>query len=53
VSYVSAQSLAWIEEFVVWKNSGGADWKLMEARAVEAFCILESEAAKEARNGER
>jgi len=53
VSYLSAQSLAWVEEYVAWKTIGGAGLTRLRARTVEAFCVLESEAAKEAKDGER
>jgi len=53
VSYIKAQSLAWIEQYVAWKTVGGADWTRLPARTVEAFCVLDRETAKETRNGER
>lgn len=53
VSYIEAQSLAWIEEYVAWKTLGSTDWTRLPARTVEAFCFLERETAKERRNGER
>ena len=42
-----------MEEYVAWKTVGGAAWTQLPARTVEAFCVLESETAKEANNGER
>ena len=53
VSYISPVSLAWIEEFIAWKVMGGGDLRQLPARTVEAICLLENEAAKEANNGER
>ena len=46
-------SLGWIEEYVAWKVLGGLELHQLPARTVEAFCILENEAAKETNNGER
>jgi len=43
VSYVSAESSAWIQEFHAWKLIGGVDAFALPARTVEAFCILENE----------
>ncbi|MCP5112754.1 MAG: hypothetical protein GY953_18160 [bacterium] len=53
VSYITPRSLAWIEEYVAWKVLGGVELHRLPARTVEAFCLLENEAAKEANNGER
>ena len=53
VSQITPQSLGWIEEYVAWKVLGGLELHQLPARTVEAFCILENEAAKETNNGER
>ena len=53
VSFIAPQSLAWIEEYVAWKVLGGLELHRLPARTVEAFCILENEALREANNGER
>jgi hypothetical protein len=42
-SYVTAQSLAWIEEFWAWKLIGNRSYGTIAARTVEAFGLLESE----------
>ena len=47
ISYVSAESSAWIQEFQVWKLFGGVDIYALPARTVEAFCILENESRAE------
>ena len=43
VSYISQQSAAWVEEFLVRKRLGFADAAGMPARDVEAFLILQRE----------
>ncbi|MEO7142213.1 MAG: hypothetical protein ABI165_01780 [Bryobacteraceae bacterium] len=48
-SYVSAQSLAWIEHFYIWKLAGGNLLDL-PARQVDAFLILEQEWRAETNN---
>jgi hypothetical protein len=48
-SYVTPQSLAWLELFWMWKLSGGGDYLNMPARQAEAFCVLETEWLKENR----
>lgn len=50
-SFVSAQSLAWIEQFYVWKVGGGGLLE-MPARQVEAFLILEQEWRAENKHGQ-
>ena len=48
-SYVSAQSLAWLEEFRTWKLLGRSGYRGMAAKTVDAFCVLESEWIKQNR----
>ena len=48
-SLISAESVAWIEEFCAWKLAGGADYRTMSARQIEAFSVLEKELAAERR----
>ena len=43
VSYVSAASVGWMEEFQAWKLFGGVDPYSLPARTVEAFFVLENE----------
>ena len=47
-SAVTAESLAWIEEFYAWKLAGGIDCQTMSARQADAFAVLERELATEA-----
>ncbi len=42
-SFVSAASLAWIEEYAAWKLLGARDYTAQTARRVEAFQTLENE----------
>lgn len=53
VSYITAQSLAWIESFVVWKQFGGRPVEELPARMVDAFLVLEGELSREVSNGEQ
>jgi hypothetical protein len=39
--------LALIEEYGAWKRAGGVSYLDMEARALEAFAILDAELVKE------
>ena len=41
-SYVSAESLALVEEFLVRRKLGGLEFERLTARQVEAFVILQS-----------
>jgi hypothetical protein len=50
-SYISAESIRWIEEFSVWKAGGITDLKKLPARTAEAFFVLEQEWGAEIRNG--
>ena len=45
-SYITSQSLAWVEEFWMWKLFGGGNYLDMPARAAEAFGALEAEWVK-------
>jgi hypothetical protein len=42
-SFITAQSVAWVERFLVWKRLGFREEERMTARDVEAFLILERE----------
>ena len=42
-SFITAQSMAWVEEFLVRRRLGGREPDGMGAREVEAFLILEQE----------
>ena len=50
-SFVTAQSLAWLEEFVVRRRLGQRWPEELGAREAEAFLILESEWEAEMQNG--
>ena len=49
-SYVTAESVGLIEEFLVRRQLGGAAYEEMSARKVEAFLMLERELARERRD---
>ena len=50
-SFITAQSLAWLEEFVVRRKLGQKWPEDLGARETEAFLILESEWEAETQNG--
>jgi hypothetical protein len=50
-SLISADSLAYIEEFFTWKLFGHADHYALAGKTVDAFFVLEREWLKEQRNG--
>jgi hypothetical protein len=50
-SFITAQSLGWIEEFLVWKRLGLSLSFEMEARQAEAFVILEEQLSLERQSG--
>ena len=50
-STISAQSLAWIEQYYVWKRLGAQYPGELAAREIEAFLILEQEAQAEVSHG--
>ncbi|HET8546871.1 MAG TPA: hypothetical protein VFL57_02655 [Bryobacteraceae bacterium] len=52
VSYITADSVAYIEEFLTWKLFGHADQYVLPAKTVDAFFVLEREWLKEQRNGQ-
>ncbi len=52
-SYVSADSLSWLEAFHVWRLGGKDDLRQYSAKTVEAISVLESELLKERENGVR
>jgi hypothetical protein len=47
-SFITAASLAWVEQFLVWKRLGYMDTHELGARDAEAFLILEQEWGTEA-----
>ena len=51
-SYVTADSLALVEEFLVRRRLGGTSFAELSARQVEAFSILANELSAEIKNGQ-
>jgi hypothetical protein len=51
-SYITAESLGLIEEFLVRRRLGGTGFGELSARQVEAFSILENELEAERRDGQ-
>jgi len=51
-SYVSGDSMAWLEAFEAWKRIGQADPYGLPARQVEAMMLLEQELSAEMRRGD-
>ena len=51
-SYITAESLAWIEAYQAGRVFGFGDVFELPARTVDAFCVLELELAKEKKHGE-
>jgi hypothetical protein len=49
---VTSESLALLEQFYAWKLFGNSDPKLLPARTVDAFFVLEKELVEEGANGE-
>jgi hypothetical protein len=50
-SIVSAESVGWVEEFLVRRQLGGTACEELDARTVEAFVVLERELEKERSGG--
>lgn len=46
-SYVTSQSLTWIDEFAFWRRHAAADYAGMEAKKLDAFLTLEAQLAAE------
>lgn len=53
VSYITAESIALIQEFQAWKFLGGVDPYALPARTIDAFCVLERELRAEMENGQQ
>ena len=51
-SYITAESVGWVEEFLVRRRLGGIKPDGLTARQVEAFLILEKALAREMKDGE-
>jgi len=52
-SEVTGQSMAWIEEYAVWKTVGGVDLYELPARTADAFCVLENLVRAEREHGSK
>ena len=52
-SYISAESIAFLEEFHAWKLFGTGDVYDLPARVVEAIFVLEIELRAERNNGQK
>jgi hypothetical protein len=46
-SFITAESKALLEEYLAWKRIGGVSYLVLDARASEAFAILDLELGKE------
>jgi hypothetical protein len=46
-SFITADSVTLLEEYWAWKRAGGVSYLALEARALEAFALLDSELRKE------
>lgn len=51
VSYITAESLCWLEEYAAWTLGGKGSLRQLEARTVDAFLVIEKERWKEEQNG--
>lgn len=51
-SFVTAESIGWLEEFQIWKRLGYPNVTEMTARQVEAMLVLEAELMEEVKRGE-
>lgn len=51
-SYITGESISLLEQFYAWKLFGNEDPKLLPARTVDAFVVLEKELVEERANGE-
>ena len=51
-SYVSAESMAFVEDFSFRRRFGQMDLTHLTARQAEAFMVLESELAREIKDGD-
>jgi hypothetical protein len=52
-SYITPESLEWLESYHVGKLFGFGDPNGLPARAADAFCVLEQEIVSEKNNDER
>lgn len=51
-SYITAESIGWVEEFLVRRRLSATNFAELSARQVDAFLVLENELAKELRDGQ-
>jgi hypothetical protein len=52
-SFITAESMALLDEYHAWKLLGGRDFYELPARLVEAIFILEKEWRSEQNNGQK
>jgi hypothetical protein len=52
-SIITASSLAFLEQFHIWKELSGLDLFALDARTAEAFLLLDREWRKELQDGEK
>src|SRR5262249_35063265 len=50
-SYISADSLAFLEEYFVWRRLGGIGVAELTAREADAFAVLDDAFSKEMKDG--
>lgn len=51
-SFITAESVGWLEEFHAWKRLGHPDVLSVQARQAEAMLLLERELSEEVRRGD-
>ena len=51
-SYITAESIGFLEDFLVRRRLGARNFAELNARQVDAFLVLEDELAKEWRDGQ-
>lgn len=51
-SLITADSLAWLEQYLAWRAGGGGSLTEMPARTAEAFLILEQEWREESEHAQ-
>jgi hypothetical protein len=52
-SYITGQSMAWLEEFQAWKRLGYPDPRTLGAREAHAMMILEQEFLNEVKRAQQ
>jgi hypothetical protein len=52
-SYISGESVAWLDQFQTWKRLGYPDPQTLSARETQAMLILEQELLNEVKRGQQ